>query len=47
MQGHNFYVTHKTANARVLGEDRNCIVLTVIIYTEAIFVPIPRSTGGL
>lgn len=40
-------VTHKSAKARVLGEDRNCIVLTAISDAEGAFVPIPRSTKGL
>lgn len=41
------YVIHKTANSRVLGEDRNCIVVTVIIYAEGVFVPMLRSREGL
>lgn len=39
------YVTNKTANARVLGEDRNCVNSNN--DAEGAFLPIPRSTKGL
>lgn len=41
------YVTHKTSNTSLLGEDRNNIKLAEIIWSQGTFIPILRSTKGL